>query len=159
MTLFRRLLPALMLLASLAVPIQTHAAAYTPPAPQVTGIGAVHQAGQTFVTFQEIETAMPAEAPTGKEFFGILRATPQTVRYNIYSAPHPILTVEGLTPKASVAPFPAGTAMPTASTPTPPIRPSIASSSLPAARPWPTAPGCGSTTPTPPDRPIMRSPW
>lgn len=100
MRLLRTLLPALLAVFALAVPTYAQA---TAALPQTTAVSAVHQSGQTFVTWREVDMAMPVEAPTGKEFFGILRSSPQTVRYNIYSSPYPIYSLDGLTPKATVA--------------------------------------------------------
>lgn len=75
-----------------------------PPTPQlqVTGVSAIHQNGQTFVTWQELGIIIPADAPSGKEFYGIKKSTPLNVSYRIYSSPNPINSLNGLSPMATV---------------------------------------------------------
>lgn len=69
---------------------------------QATGVNAIHQNGQTFVTWQEINFIVPSEAPSGSEFFGMKNAVMQKVHYNVYASPYPITTVEGLKPVSTV---------------------------------------------------------
>lgn len=75
------------------------------PLLQAAEVRALHQNGQTFVTWQEIDRPIPMDAPSGKDFHVYKGTGLQNVRYHIYTAPHPILTVEGMTAVASLAPL------------------------------------------------------
>ncbi len=69
---------------------------------QVTGVSALHQNGQTFVTWREINLIIPADAPSGKEFYGLKSSSDEKVTYRVYAARYPITTLNGLYPCASV---------------------------------------------------------
>lgn len=69
---------------------------------QATGITAVHQQGQTFVTWQEVTRIIPTDTLTGKEFHTLLEAEKQKISYHVYAASGPIQTLEGMAPIATV---------------------------------------------------------
>lgn len=69
---------------------------------QASNIQAHHRDGQTFITWQEIELAMPIDAPSGKEFWGIKNTQSSRVTYNVYRSAVPISSVSGMSPIAAV---------------------------------------------------------
>ena len=72
---------------------------------QVTGVSAVHRAGQTFVTFREVGAA--PQALSARELHALRRARggEDGIRYRVYYAPRPVTSLAGLTPIAEVPPL------------------------------------------------------
>ena len=75
--------------------------------PAVTGLKALHQAGQTFLTFQEIEDPVGKDAPSFEEFHKAVMAARgrRSVVYHVYRSDRPI-TVETLGQAERVAEVP-----------------------------------------------------
>jgi pimeloyl-ACP methyl ester carboxylesterase len=75
--------------------------------PQVTGLQARHRSGQTFLTWQEVNSPLTQERVSFPEFRRIARGldTEGTVRYRIYRSLTPITRVEGLAPVAEARPL------------------------------------------------------
>jgi len=60
--------------------------------PAVTGLEALHQAGQTFLTWKEIEDPVGADAPTFEQFHNAVMAARQkrSIVYRVYRSDQPI---------------------------------------------------------------------
>ncbi|NQU20233.1 MAG: alpha/beta hydrolase [Candidatus Nealsonbacteria bacterium] len=74
---------------------------------QASGLASRHRAGQTLLTFREVDSPVTAETITAKTLKEIRRDLDKQkkVRYRIYRSPQPIASVAGLEPVAEVLPL------------------------------------------------------
>jgi pimeloyl-ACP methyl ester carboxylesterase len=83
------------------------AGAAAPGSEQASAVRARHHAGQTFITWQEVDQAARADAMSMEALRAGIRAVEQDGqrRYRIYRAPQPIASLDGLRPIAEVRPL------------------------------------------------------
>jgi len=82
-------------------------AAATAAEKQVDGLTARHRAGQTLLSFREVDSPVTQDSITAKELKDLRRDLDQQkkVRYRIYRSEHPVTSLDGLKPIAEVPPL------------------------------------------------------
>lgn len=72
---------------------------------QASGVQLRHTQGQTFITWNEINRIIPTETVSMKELHALKNAYPRKISYQIYRSNSPIVSLNGLSPIATVAPL------------------------------------------------------
>ncbi|MGA2032746.1 MAG: prolyl oligopeptidase family serine peptidase [Thermoguttaceae bacterium] len=72
---------------------------------QVAGVQARHRAGQTFVTWQEVESPLKGASPSADEVRGARKSLAGKLAYRIYRSDQPIRSIKGLEPVGTAEPL------------------------------------------------------